>query len=411
MKRRDFVKSSVLTVGSAFMPKSLTAFSLDKPAPDPSVKRVLVMFKCHFDAGFIDTQTAVVHRYFSQHFPQAMATAEQSRESGTHRYVWTTGSWLLYEYLEQASVQDRRRMEQAISQGDITWHAIPFSWQSEMMDADMISASISLSHSLDARFGRITTGAKMTDVPGHTRGIINPLASQGVKFLDIGVNDASTPAELPPIFLWKDSRGSSLVVMYHHSYGSVLHVPGSDLAVAIVVRDDNSGPHPLAEIEDIYFALGSQFPDAKITATGLTEIADAVQPFRQNLPTIDQEIGDTWIYGVGSDPVKVARYRELSRLRRSWIASGKFKSGDVTDVALLRKLLLEAEHTWGTDTKTWLDFDHYIPRDLAKMLDTKNYKVVEFSWSEKRQDLFDGIATLPTPLHGRGAKRHSSARP
>ena len=399
MKRRDFVKSSVLTVGSAFMPKSLTAFSLDKPAPDPSVKRVLVMSKCHFDAGFIDTQTAVVHRYFSQHFPQAMATAEQSRESGTHRYVWTTGSWLLYEYLEQASVQDRRRMEQAISQGDITWHAIPFSWQSEMMDADMISASISLSHSLDERFGRITTGAKMTDVPGHTRGIINPLASQGVKFLDIGVNDASTPAELPPIFLWKDSRGSSLVVMYHHSYGSVLHVPGSDLAVAIVVRDDNSGPHPLAEIEDIYLALGSQFPDAKIKATGPTEIADAVQPFRQSLPTIDQEIGDTWIYGVGSDPVKVARYRELARLRRSWIASGRFKSGDVTDVALLRKLLLEAEHTWGTDTKTWLDFDHYISRDLAKMLDTKNYKVVEFSWTEKRQDLFDGIATLPKPLH------------
>ena len=105
----------------------------------------------------------------------------------------------------------------------------------------------------------------------------------------------------------------------------------------------------------------ANFLTPKITATGLTEIADAVQPFRQNLPTIDQEIGDTWIYGVGSDPVKVARYRELARLRRSWIASGKFKSGDVTDVALLRKLLLEAEHTWGTDTKTWLDFDRYSP--------------------------------------------------
>ena len=112
------------------------------------------MFKCHFDAGFIDTQTAVVHRYFSQYFPQAITIAEQSRQSGDHRYVWTTGSWLLYEYLEQASPQDRRRMEQAIAQGDIAWHAIPFSWQTEMMDASMISAGISLSHSLDARFGR-----------------------------------------------------------------------------------------------------------------------------------------------------------------------------------------------------------------------------------------------------------------
>ena len=175
--------------------------------------------------------------------------------------------------------------------------------------------------------------------------------------------------------------------MYHHGYGSVVHVPGSDLAVAIIVGDDNSGPHSPAEIANIYSALSRQFPNAQITACGLTEIANAIEPFRKNLPTVTQEIGDTWIYGVASDPVKVARYREISRLRRSWIASGKFQSGDATDIALLRKLLLEAEHTWGTDTKTWLDFDNYMPRDLAKMLDTKNYKVVEFSWTEKRQDL------------------------
>ncbi len=398
MKRRDFVRSSVFTLSGALLSKSLAAVSFETPAPNPEVKRVLAMFKCHFDAGFIDTQTAVVQRYFSQYFPQAITIAEQSRQSGNHRYVWTTGSWLLYEYLEQASPQDRRGMEQAIAQGDIAWHAIPFSWQTEMMDASMISAGIALSHSLDSRFGRTTTGAKMTDVPGHTRGIISPLAAQGVKFLDIGVNDASTPAELPPLFVWKDARGASLVVMYHHGYGSIVHVPGSDLAVAIIVRDDNSGPHPRAEVANIHSALNRQFPNAQITATSLTEIANAIEPFRNKLPAIDQEIGDTWIYGVASDPVKVARYREISRLRRAWIAGGKFQSGDATDIALLRRLLLEAEHTWGTDTKTWLDFDNYVPRDLARMLDTKNYKVVEFSWTEKRQDLFDGVATLPAPL-------------
>jgi len=397
MKRRDFVRSSVLTFSSALLAKSVPAVFAETP-PNPDVKRVLAMFKCHFDAGFIDTQAAVVQLYFSHFFPQAITIAEQSRQTGNHRYVWTTGSWLLYEYLEQASPQDRRRMEQSIAQGDIAWHAIPFSWQTEMMDASMISAGIALSHSLDARFGRTTTGAKMTDVPGHTRGIISPLAAQGVKFLDIGVNDASTPAELPPLFVWKDSKAASLVVMYHHGYGSVVHVPGSDLAVAIIVGNDNSGPHSPVEIADLYSDLNHRFPNAQITACSLSEIANAVEPFRKNLPTVTQEIGDTWIYGVASDPVKVARYRELSRLRRSWIASGKFQSGDATDISLLRKLLLEAEHTWGTDTKTWLDFDNYIPRDLAKMLDTKNYKVVEFSWTEKRQDLFDGIAALPQPL-------------
>jgi hypothetical protein len=356
------------------------------------------MFKCHFDVGFVDTQTAVVHRYFKEYFPRAMDLANQLRQSGSHRYVWTTGSWLLYEYLEQATPEERARMEEAISAGDIAWHALPFTWQTELMDASMISGAIGLSQSLDRRFGRTTTGAKMTDVPGHTRGLISPLATQGVTFLDIGVNDASTPAEVPPLCLWKDPDGSALVIMYHHGYGGVVRVPDSDLVIAIVVRDDNSGPHTLEEVHGFYSTLSTRFPSAQIVPTNLTEIANAVEPHRGSLPVLTGEIGDTWIHGVASDPLKLARYREVARLRQDWLAQGKFAIGDATDVALLRHLLLEVEHTWGTDTKTWLDFDHYLPLDLAAMIDTKNYKVVQFSWQEKRQDLFDGIATLPSPL-------------
>jgi hypothetical protein len=402
MQRREFVKSSVFTLGSALLARPLAALPQLQLAPsappDPEVKRVLVMFKCHFDAGFIDTQAHVVRRYFDEYFPGAIRTAEQMRQTGPNRYVWTTGSWLVYEYLEQASPEDRRRMEQAIANGDIAWHALPFSGQTEMMDRSLISGSVALSRSLDRRFGRTTTGAKMTDVPGHTRGLIAPLVEQGVTFLDIGVNGGSTPAELPPLFLWKDPNGASMVVMYHHEYGSIARVPGSDLAIAIVVRGDNSGPHTAQEIAEIYADLGQRFPSAKILATSLTEIANATQPYRDHLPVETREIGDTWIYGVASDPLKVARYRELCRQRQAWISENKFQSGDAIDVALLRHLLLEAEHTWGTDTKTWLDFDHYTPQDLAAMLNTKNYKVVEFSWQEKRQDLFDGIAALPAPL-------------
>src|SRR5882724_12569693 len=263
MQRRTFIKS---VIGSALLWKAPSLLALQDPAktpaPDPGVKRVLVMFKCHFDAGFIDTQRAVVHRYFTEYFPRAMDLASQLRQSGNQRYVWTTGSWLLYEYLEQATPEERVRMEKAISAGDIAWHALPFTWQTELMDASMISGSIGLSRTLDRRFGRTTTGAKMTDVPGHTRGLIAPLAAQGVKFLDIGVNDASTPAEVPPMFLWKEPSGSSLVVNYHHGYGGVVRVPDSDLAIAIVVRDDNEGPHTLEEIQQTFSTLRARFPSA-----------------------------------------------------------------------------------------------------------------------------------------------------
>jgi Domain of unknown function (DUF5054) len=395
MQRREFIKS-VVALGSAFAVGQGSGFSMQ--APDEQVKRVLVMFKCHFDAGFIDTQAAVVRRYFTEFFPEAIRVAETMRQTGSCRYVWTTGSWLLYEYLEQASPEDRRRMERAIANGDIAWHALPFSWQTELMDPSMISGGLSLSQSLDRRFGRTTTGAKMTDVPGHTRGLIGPLSAGGVKFLDIGVNGASTPAAVPPLFVWKDLKGASLVVMYHHEYGAVMRVPGSDLAIAIVVADDNSGPHKPDQIAKTCAELKHQFPNAQIIPTNLTEIANAVEPFQTNLPAVKQEIGDTWIHGVASDPLKLARYREVARLRQAWLAQQKLHAGDPTDLALLRHLLLEVEHTWGTDTKTWLDFDHYTPHDLAEMLHTKNYEVVQYSWAEKRQDLFDGIAALPVPL-------------
>jgi hypothetical protein len=144
--------------------------------------------------------------------------------------------------------------------------------------------------------------------------------------------------------------------------------------------------------------LVARFPNAEITACNLSDMANAIAPYREKLPVVTQEIGDTWIHGIASDPLKVARYREVARLRERWIELGGLRVGSDADLQLLRHLLLEPEHTWGTDTKTWLDFDNYEPTDLARMLDTKKYKVVEFSWIEKRQDLLDGIATLPEAM-------------
>jgi hypothetical protein len=399
MKRRDFVKTMTAAgVGMALQPRAALAAGAQAPELDASVKRALVMFKCHFDAGFIDTQYNVVHKYFNQYFPQAIETARAANAGGKRRYVWTTGSWLLFEYLEQAQAAERKTMEDAIARGDIAWHALPFTWQTEMLSPSMIEGSLALAQSLDKRFGTVTTGAKMTDVPGHTRGIIPPLAKHGVTFLEIGVNGGSTPAVLPPIFLWKDSSGASLAMMYHHDYEGIAVVPGSDLALVTRVRGDNSGPHTPEEIDRIHAELAARFPSAEIVAANLSEMANTLAPFRDKLPVVTEEIGDTWIYGCASDPRKVARYREIARLREAWIAIGALQVGDATDLQLLRHVLLAPEHTWGTDTKTWLDYDNLIPSDLAGKLVTKNYKVVEFSWEEKRQDLLDGLAMLPTGL-------------
>jgi len=402
MKRRHFL-GNLLAAGAC---RGLAFQAAESSAPDPSVKRVLFMAKCHLDVGFVDTQANVIRKYFEVYFPRAIEVAAAMRKEGNDRYVWTTGSWLTYQYLEKGGTAPRKAMEDAIRAGDIAWHGLPFTWQTELMDPTLIAGGIGFSHALDKRFGRTTTGAKMTDVPGHTRAIVAPLADAGVKFLDIGVNSASTPPDVPPVFVWKDPAGRSLTVMYHlHRYGGVVKIPGSDLAIDIEVRNDNSGPHTLQEIHGIYTNLRKQFPNAEVKAADLTAIANAVEPYRAHLPVFAKEIGDTWIYGVPSDPLKVARYRELARLRREWITGGKLAAGSSAELAFLADFLLEVEHTWGTDTKTWLDFDHYTPHDLAEMLDQPKYKVVQASWVEKRQDLFDAIAALPAPLRAEATER------
>src|ERR1017187_5556980 len=190
MKRRSFMELAGASVLSLAQGRMLAALTPQPAVPDAEIKRVLVMFKCHFDAGFIDTQANVLSWYQDLYFPDAIETAAELRRKGGDGFIWTTGSWLLYQYLEKADSTRRKQMEQAIAAGDIAWHAIPFTWQTEFMDSTLIAGALSLSATLDRRFGRTTTGAQMTDVSGHTCGLIGPLAEHGVKLLDIGANGA-----------------------------------------------------------------------------------------------------------------------------------------------------------------------------------------------------------------------------
>ncbi len=411
MDRRRFLQQAFSVGGALAFGSSGLAASPTDPAIDPAIRRVLVMFKCHFDAGFANTQANIIREYFDTYYPRAIRVAAEMRAQGNDRYVWTTGSWLLYQYLEASNGALCKQMDEAVHRGDIAWHALPFSWQTEFMDPSLIQGALGLSKSLDRRYGRTTIGAKMTDVPGHSRGLIRPLVQGGVTFLDIGANELCTRPQVPFLCAWKNASGDSLILMYHQGYGGIVVVPRSDLAVAICMRGDNSGPHTVEEIRNIYARLRKQFPNAQIKATDLTEIAHAVEPYRHQLPVVTSEMGDTWIHGVSSDPVKTAQYRELTRLRRKWVAQGKMVIGEGADLTMLPSLLLAAEHTWGADTKLYLDYNHYTPVQLGEVLDSVPYETMEFSWEEKRNDLRKAIATLPPELRQEAQEQISRLHP
>ena len=185
MRRRELLKG--MTAAAAGM--YLTPASPQACAEEAKrqVEKVYVLWKCHLDIGYTNTEHGVIRTYFDEFLPRAIDTAQALRASGGEQsYVWTMGTWMIYEYLEQASTESRKRMERAIIAGDIAWHAIPLSWNSEMLDRSLIVSSLGLSAALDRRFGKKTIAGKLTDVPCHTRGLIGPLAEAGVRFLDIG---------------------------------------------------------------------------------------------------------------------------------------------------------------------------------------------------------------------------------
>ena len=289
------------------------------------MKHIHLIFKTHLDLGFTDFARNVVRDYFESYIPNAIALAAELRAGGLEdRFIWTTGSWLVYEYLEQASPKERQQAEQAILAGDLVWHALPFTFHSELVDASLFRYGLTLSKRLDDRFGKTTIAAKMTDVPGHTRAIVPILAEAGVRFLHIGRNRASSPPTVPDAFLWRHTDGSEVAVVYHHDYGYTSAVDGMQSGIAFAHGRDNHPPQDAAAVASAFRTLRKKHPGAMVSASGMDNYASEIWDYRDQLPVIVEELGDTWIHGVAAHPERVASLRTLSRLRRKWIDEKRF---------------------------------------------------------------------------------------
>ncbi len=355
--------------------------------------KVRIIFKTHLDIGFTDMAERVKQKYFSTFIRDAVATADAfRRDKSGFRYVWTVGSWLIREYLERSSAADRVFLKKAISRGDIVWHALPFTPHSEYAGGKLFRAGLAISQELDHEFGKKTIAAKLTDVPGHTRGIIAPLAEAGVELLHIGINPTSAVVDVPPVFRWRDSGGRELLVIYQASYGESVRC--GDTLYRIEMTGDNQGPHSPAQVRAILAAHAG----CDVRSTTLNDLAEELRPLWDSFPVVTSEIGDTWIHGVGTDPVKTAHFRELERLYESW--------GDFPQKRTFERRLLEvAEHTWGMDEKKY--FPNFFDWDGAR-LDIPMARRFAASWREQRQLIDGAVAILPDNLQR--IARHSLRR-
>lgn len=374
-------------------------------------KVIHLVFKTHLDIGFTDHAEKVRAQYHQRFIPQAIETGEHFYRDNPEapQFIWTTGAWLIWDHLNSQGPAAVRRLDQAIGRGLIRWHALPFTTHSELMSPALFRAGLSYAAELDRRFGKTTIAGKMTDVPGHTRGIVPLLAEAGVKFLHIGVNTASPPPDVPEVFRWRGNAGEEVVVMYQKSYGAT-HFPGGfSEGLSFAHTNDNMGPQSVPQTADVYREMARHYPDAEVRAATLEGYGALLWARREEFPVVDLELGDSWIHGSASDPAKTARFLALQRVYDRFAAEGLTPERQ----AFGRGLTMVAEHTCGVDIKSYLRDEAAWDREdfeAARKTDCR-FAYTEASWTEQRGYLEAAVAQLAGADRGAAEAALAELRP
>lgn len=357
-------------------------------------KRVHLVFKTHLDIGFTDHAEKVRKQYHDRFIPQAIETGAHffAENPDEPRFIWTTGAWLIWDHLNSRSPAEVKRLEQAIEHGLIRWHGLPYTTHTELMSPALFRAGLSYSQELDRRFGKRTIAAKMTDVPGHTLGMVPMLADAGIRFLHLGVNTASPPPNVPDVFRWRAPGGEEIVVMYQRSYGETYFPEGMSDALSFAHTSDNIGPQSVAQTVDVYREMHHKAPDAVIRAATLEDYGAILWDAREQFPVLDIELGDSWIHGSATDPQKTARFLALQRQYDRFADDGLTPSR----LAFGRGLAMVAEHTCGVDIKTYLRDDKAWSRKDFEVARASDYRFAysEVSWAEQRAYIDKAVSVL-----------------
>jgi hypothetical protein len=164
------------------------------------------------------------------------------------------------------------------------------------------------------------------------------------------------------------------VVCFLSSLVVVVFVLPNGIALVAAWIGDNQGPGDYEAVQAFFAYLNSTFPQAEVKLGPFDEFFSiANQPeVKGLLPVVTgrlakcrslpsavresslsvEEIGDGWLYGVPSDPLKNAQFRALSALRKGCLDNGTCDVSHPAMVAFDRLMVKVPEHTWGV-AQSW----------------------------------------------------------
>lgn len=367
-------------------------------------------FKTHIDIGFTDLAWNVLKKYRMMLERLINICSDSRGKEKGKRFVWTISAWPLLAALEKIDEaveydsEKRKRIrcevEQLIKEGQIVIHALPFTMHTEFLSTQdmghLFDAADEFCNKYEVPF---PMSAKMTDVPGHTCALIEPLVKKGVKFLHLGSNSAATKPNVPNLFWWEDTKGNKILTFYSKTYGNDINPPSDwKFPVWLVIHHtaDNVGPQNSDVLEDIEKAEKEKDSSADIVFGSLDDFYLELSKYDlSDIPTIKGDLGDTWIHGIGSYP------KEVSILRRARNIVKNFALNVEEEKKFYTNSLLFTEHTWGCNVQVFMRNRLYEKEAFLNQRKEGVYIIPEASWQEQRARAYvcENIAKKYLPIY------------
>jgi len=367
------VSALMLSLGLAAIPapelEPVPAAPVTRNPEWPQLDEVIVTWKCHLDIGYTHPVPEVIAKYRGHDMDQILAMFEQTKGAPeSERFRWMLPAWALDSVLDKDQDPARRdKLEQAVRDGRLLWHAIPYTFESDAADLEELVRGLGYGARLARRFGQpLPTDAKQTDMPEQAWVLPTLLAHAGVKFLHIGANAGSKPSaeldKIPALSWWEGADGSRVLLGYSRYYGWDSITPPKGWPhktwLAFFVRNDNAGPPSPQEVEMILAHARKTLPGVKIRFGRPSDFADAIiaeEKLKPSLPVIRADMPDTWCHGQMSTPPATIAHRQSAPLLASLGSLDSSLHAFGLASAEVAPMLAEgyknggfyAEHTWG----------------------------------------------------------------
>jgi len=376
------------------------------------LENVIIVYKTHFDLGYTARVREVVHEYRTYMADKVLdAIDANSKQPKDKQFVWTLSGWPMKQILWEGQAPERRKkIEQAIKDGNLVIHAYPFTTHTESAEIEGLVRGLSISSELCRKYGlELPLTAKMTDVPGQSWIFPTLFKHAGMKFYHMGGPLVNKTFNLPPMFWWEGPDGSRLLTMYNNGYGTSPLPPENwpyKTWIYICMTGDNQGPPAPNQVnQDIEFY---QKRGIKARAGSMDDFADLIlQDDLSNLPVVRSDLPDPWIHGLMSFPEAckqaqnvrpfIGALDSLTTLERIWGIYRPDISRTIADA--YEQSMLFSEHTFGMANQ------HYIKHPYGKEWEKMwaeglppNYHKMAESWKDHADYIDNAERLVSAPI-------------